>query len=155
MKRKIKMKFKFKFLSVLLVVVSLAAQSHGQIGSVQSSVVSASSSGAYAAITNNTTAYPTNAVIELGRAKDVSIAFTSELSGAGTTANTVVLQQSVDRSSWITHTTFTVTPAGTTAATVVTNLSVGGLPFLRVYSIANANANTGYITNYTVKWSAK
>jgi Flp pilus assembly protein TadG len=149
------MKFKFKLLSVLLVIVAFAVQSYGQIGSVQSSVVSASTSGAYAAITNNTTAYPTNAVIELGKATSVAIAFNSELSGAGTTANTVVLQQSVDRSHWITHTSFTVTPAGTTEATVVTNLSVGGLPFLRVYSIANANANTGYITNYTVKWSAK
>lgn len=118
-------------------------------------VVSGSSSGAYAAITNNTSAYPTNAIINAPQGKDVAIQFVSALSGAGTTANTVTIQESVDRENWMTLMAFTATPAGTTPVTVVTNLSIGAAPYLRVYSIANANANTGYITNYTVKVNVK
>lgn len=139
----------------LIAIVATAIVASAQLGNPQVVVTSGTTSGAYAAITNNTTAYPTNAIIDCSGKKDVAIAFVSSLSGAGTTANTVTIQQSVDRSNWQTLTAFTATPAGTTAVTVVTNLTVGAVPYLRIYSIANANANTGFITNYTVKASAK
>jgi hypothetical protein len=146
---------KIKLAIIAAALIIAAVNSQAQLGAPTITVRSASTSGAYAAVTNNTTAYPTNAIIDCSGRKDVSLAFLSELSGAGTTANTVVIQQSVDRSNWATHTTFTATPAGTTPVLVVTNLAVGGIPYLRIYSIANANANTGYITNYTVKAFAK
>jgi hypothetical protein len=143
-------------LKLAVAAIALTAfTAQAQLGAPQVVVRSAVSSGAYAAITNNTIAYPTNAIVEAPTQKDAAIAFTSELSGAGTTANTVVIQESVDRSNWETILTFTATPAGTTPVTVVTNLPIGALPYLRVYSIANANANTGYITNYTVKVRVK
>jgi hypothetical protein len=140
-----------KLIAIAAILAAFVAPASAQLGTPATVVRSAVTSGSYAAITNNTTAYPTNAVVDATGKKDVAVAFTSALSGAGTTANTVVLQQSVDRSNWITHTTFTATPAGTTPVTVITNLAVGALPYLRVYSINNASANTGYITNYTVK----
>lgn len=107
--------------------------------------------GAYAAITNNTAAYPTNAIIYASSAKDVAVQWKAELSGAGTTANTLTIQQSVDGLDWQTVKAIAMTPAGTTPVTVVTNITVGATPYLRVYSIANASGNTGYVTNYTIK----
>lgn len=132
-------------------VAFVAVAASAQLGNPTTVVISGTTSGAYAAITNNTTAYPTNAIVDCSKGKDVTIAFVGALSGAGTTANTVTLQQSVDKSNWQTLTAFTVTPAGTASVPVVTNLTIGAAPYIRVYSIANANGNTGFITNYTVK----
>lgn len=142
-----------KLIKILIVfmVLMAAAAAQAQLGVPQLAVKSGTTSGAYAAITNNTSAYPTNAIIEVGKYQKCGIQLVAELSGAGTTANTVTIQQSLDRTNWVTHTAFTITPAGTTAGSVITNLDVSGIPYLRVYSIANANANTGYMTNYTIR----
>lgn len=144
------MKIKFKFLTALFVLL-FATLAQAQLGGGAVVVSSGLTSGAYAAVTNNTSAYPTNAIVDCSQQRDVSIQFTSALHDAGTTANTVVVQESVDKTNWETLLTFTATPAGTTPVTVVTNITVGASPFLRVYSIANANANTGHMTNYTIK----
>lgn len=135
--------------AAILVLAVITAQA--QIGSPAVIVTSGSTSGAYAAITNNTTAYPTNAIVDCSGKKDVCFQFVSALSDAGTTANTVTTQMSVDKQNWVTHVLWGVTPAGTDSKVVVTNFAVGALPYLRVYSINNANANTGYITNYTIR----
>lgn len=128
-----------------------ASVAQAQLGSPAVVVTGGTTSGAYAAITNNTSAYPTNAIVDMTGKKDVCFSFVSELSDAGTTANTVSIYESVDKQNWELLTAFTVTPAGTTAKTVVTNIAVGASPYLKVYSIANANANTGFITNYTIR----
>jgi hypothetical protein len=140
-----------KWILFAIAVAAFAFSAAAQIGAGQYVVVSGTTSGAYAAITNNTTAYPTNAIVDCTSKKDVCFAFVSALSDAGTTANTVTIYQSVDKQSWQQLTAFTATPAGTTAVTVVTNIAVGAAPYLKVYSIANANANTGYMTNYTIR----
>jgi hypothetical protein len=95
--------------------------------------------------------YTTNTLIDCTAKKDVAIQWAAELSGAGTTANTMVIQSSVDNSNWVTYVSLSMTPAGTTPVIVQTNLTVGAIPYLRVRSMANASANTGSITNYTVK----
>ena len=150
---------KIKMIGAAVAIVALMAvnaEAQSRFRADGSTIVqSAATSGAYAAITNNTTAYPTNAIISAPAGKDVAIQFVSALSGAGTTANTVTIQESVDRENWMTLMAFTATPAGTTPVVVVTNLTIGAAPYLRVYSIANANANTGYITNYTIKANVK
>ncbi len=142
-----------KLTMIIGLLLAFTIPALAQIGAGQYVVVSGTTSGAYAAITNNTTAYPTNAIIDCTRSGQTSVAISwkAELSDAGTTANTITIQESVDKQNWETLTAFTMTPAGTTAATVVTNLTVGASPYLRIYSIANANANTGYMTNYTVR----
>lgn len=145
------MKFTFKksIVAVLVMVGLSCLQANAQLGNANT-VVSSGVRESFAAITNNTSCTLTN-VIGTSGATSACFAFKGELSGAGTTANTITIQQSVDRVNWATLTAFPVTPAGATAVTVVTNLNIGAIPYLRVSSIANANANTGYITNYTVK----
>lgn len=101
-------------------------------------------------IVHNTTGIVTNGTAYCGSATYLTVQWYAELTGAGTTANTLTLQQSVDGNKWSTLTAFAMTPAGTTGVTVCTNITVGGIPYVRAYSIANANANTGDVTNCTV-----
>jgi len=146
----------------LLIIIGLATAvtANAQIGAVQTVVKSlpVTVGEVYFHITNNTSCTLTNAIIDCTGGKDVAIQYTQELSGAGTTANTVTLQASTDRVNWSTAadilggttTSFTITPAGTAVKTKVVNYTINGLNYLRVRTIANANANTGYTTNYFV-----
>lgn len=114
----------------------------------------------YKAITNNTSCAFSYAIIDCTKGENVCIQIVASLSGAGTTANTLTLQGSVDKSDWASNVPITVpsiawTPAGTAAVITVTNIPVIGIPYLRVATIANANANTGAITNYSVKYFVK
>lgn len=139
---------KIKLLIGALALVATSAL--GQIGGSQQLVTSASGEW-FGAITNNTSCTATNAIVDCSRQKDVLLVFRGQLSGAGTTANTITVEQSVDRVNWGALTAFTVTPAGTTYKIVATNLTINAVPYIRVSEIANANANTGYLTNYTIK----
>lgn len=139
--------------AVLVVMAAMAVNSFAQLGNPNVLITSgtADSGETYKAITNNTANLFTNAIVDVSRRSSVVFAFTGALTGAGTTANTITVQQSVDRRSWSTLLAFTVTPAGTTPVTVVTNVNIGAIPYVRVSSIANASANTGFITNFTVR----
>jgi hypothetical protein len=148
------MKITLKKIAIVAVIAMSATLSQAQLGTPSRVVVSGAKE-AYAAITNNTSCAFTNAILDVSKGKDATVWFSSALSGAGTTANTVTLQASNDKTTWITWGSFTVTPAGTTRTATYTNTSLGGMQYLRVSSIANANANTGYITNYFVNYTVK
>lgn len=144
----------------LLIIIGLATAvtAQAQIGAVQTVVKSypVTVGEVYFDITNNTSCTLSSAIIDCTGGKDVAIQYTQELSGAGTTANTVTLQASTDRVNWstaaeiVSGTSFTITPAGTAVKTKVVQYTINGLNYLRVRTIANANANTGYTTNYSV-----
>lgn len=117
-------------------------------------VIGGSWPGAYAAITNNTIAYPTNAYWYLPNAREVNVQVAASLSAAGSTPNGILIYESVDGVKWQMRYSFVWTPNGTTEVVFNTNL-VNIAPWVRVYSISNANANTGYVTNYSVKIGPK
>ena len=144
---------KYTLALVALLAATLLPAS-AQLGT-PSTLITSGVNEAYAGITNNTSCAFTNAIIDLRGKTSVALGVKAALDAAGTTANTITVQQSIDRVNWTGMMTFTQTPAGTTPVITVTNLSVGGVPYIRVSAIANANANTGAITNYTVKYSAK
>ena len=140
-----------KYMTAVLVAMGcLSLSAFGQIGGSQT-IVSSGSGEWFGAITNNTSCSATNAIVDCTRQKDVLLVVKAQLSGAGTTANTVTVQQSLDRSNWTSLTAFTWTPAGATYVVTATNLTINAVPYIRVSSIANHTSNTGYITNYTVK----
>ena len=139
-----------KIFFIIAAVVAFVVSASAEIGQPQK-VVTSGSGECWAAITNNTTCTFTNAIIDCTQQKDVCFQWTAALSNSGTTANTVTIKESCDKQNWETLTAFTMTPAGTTPVTVVTNITVGAAPYLLVYSINNANANTGYITNQTIR----
>jgi len=141
-----KTKFKLLIVGACLALATMAAQA--QLG--QPSLIISSGTGAWTNYIAPSTTFTTNAVVDCTTKKDVFLQWKAELNGAGTTANTLTIQGSADGSNWFTYGLLPMTPAGTTAVTVGTNMSVGALPYLRVRSIANA-ANTGSITNYTVR----
>jgi hypothetical protein len=136
-------------IQLLLVAAFLVTTASAQLGAPSVVVAGTYPQWTNAIVANST--YTTNAVIDCTRSRYVNLVWKAELSGAGTTANTLVVQQSVDNSNWATYQSYSMTPAGTTAVIVSTNLDVAAIPYLRVRSIANASANTGAITNYTVK----
>lgn len=141
---------------LIILALSAAVTAQAQIGAWQTTVKSypVTVGETYFDITNNTACTFTNAIIRCQGGKDVAIQLTCALSDDGTTDNTITFQASVDGVNWastgITTAAFVLTPAGTAVATLVTNINVKAVNYLRVLSIANANANTGYITNYTV-----
>lgn len=138
----------------LIAVIAFTVTASAQLGTPPKLIASGSRE-AYAAITNNTSCSFTNAIIDATKGKDVYVWFSSELSGAGTTANTVTVQGSADKTTWVAYGAFTVTPAGTTRVVAGTNMAIGALPYVRVSAIANANGNTGFITNYSVTYLVK
>lgn len=144
--------FKYIILAVALLLSVVTAQA--QLGS-PNRIITSGAKEAFSGITNNTSCTFTNAIMDVSKGQAVTVWFSSELNGAGTTANTVTLQASNDKTTWVSWGAFTVTPAGTTKTAAYTNTAVGGFQYLRVSSIANANANTGYITNYFVNYTVK
>lgn len=148
------MKITLKKIIAVAALFLCVATAQAQLG-VPSKVITSGAKEAYAAITNNTSCTFTNAILDVSKGKDATVWFSSALSGAGTTANTVTLQASNDKITWVAWGSFTVTPAGTTRTAAYTNTEVGGFQYLRVSAIANANANTGFITNYFVNYTVK
>jgi hypothetical protein len=144
----------------LLIIAALAAfglTATAQIGA-PATIITSGTGEAYAAITNNTSCTFTNAIIDCTKGTYVCLQLKAELHTTGTTANSMTLQGSNDKVNWSSSGTppfppaIAWTPASTTAVITVTNISVQGMAYLRIRTLANANANTdSHMTNYTVK----
>jgi hypothetical protein len=107
------------------------------------------------ASTDNTTWYTTNsAVIAVTKASDVALQVDSKLQGAGTSAVIFRFAASADGASWTSsYLLVTNTANGTTLVSSTRNLTLGGIGFLRLESINNANATA--VTNLFVRYAYK
>lgn len=107
------------------------------------------------ASTDNTTWYTTNSTpIAITKASNVALQVESKLQGAGTSAVIFRFGASADG---VTYTSnyllVTNTAAGTTLVSSVRDVAVGGIGFLRLESINNANATA--VTNLFVRYAFK
>lgn len=107
--------------------------------------------------TNNVATTATNAYTKLIVAEkraEVGLLLSFKGTGADTGVVTLVLQRSLDNSTWSTTTQrYAVTANGTSTVTFVTNVTAGAVGYLRVAAIENACTNA--ITNVVVKYSLK
>lgn len=67
---------------------------------------------------------------------------TSVLGLAGTAATTYTFQYSVDKVNWGSGFTWAPAATGATTNTVVTNITVGAVGWIKLFSIANGNTST-------------
>jgi hypothetical protein len=136
-----------------LVVLALGAQAQIGVGSGMT-LLTSGVGGWTNSIEPSQTCTVTDSIIDVPRQKELCIQIKAELSDSGTTACGFTLQNSVDRSNWKNMAAVAWTPAGTSAVTTVTNFTVNATPYVRLNTIVNG-ANTGNITNYTVKIFSK
>ena len=108
-----------------------------------------------AATSTNTTMSATNlAVIEATRALDIAIQPEFKLTGAGTSAVILKFDTSIDNSRWTVAThAISVTAAGTTVVSKATNITLGGIGYLRLSQVENPNGTA--ITNLAIKYVQK
>jgi hypothetical protein len=102
-----------------------------------------------ATTTNSVTA----SVIEVDRYDQFSLQITGKLTGAGTSAVTYTVSASVDGSNYIEQFKLPLTAAGTTTVSAMTNVNAGSIPYWKVTTLGNANANSW--TNGVVTWGVK
>lgn len=110
-----------------------------------------------ATIATGTAVTSTTTIIDCTKQKEVCLQWRqTATTGSGTADNTMVVQASVDRVNWVTAWTPVLAPSGTagTFTQMQTNISVGAIPYIRVYSITTG-ANTVALTNYSVKYGMK
>lgn len=133
----------FLFSLTALLLAAVPAHAQYNIGSATVANISAT-----------TTNSSVGLVIAATRGQSVAIQPRLQLSGAGTTAVTFVLDRSVDGVTWEpAFATFAVTPAGTAVVTAVSNQTLGSVGYLRINEIRNPNSSA--INNLTVKWAQK
>lgn len=95
-----------------------------------------------------------NAAIPAVKGKNLAIQVTGQLTGAGTTATTVLLDYSLDNSVWVNYPSgISLTPAGTTQTSTITNIDTGAIRFFRVRSVQIGSANA--CTNLTIAYTQK
>lgn len=103
----------------------------------------------------STNSYTTQLVMDAQKYKEVGIAVSLKLTGAGTTPVIFSVQESLDGSTWATtpkH-VFSVTPAGTAERNVVTNITANAVGYFRISAIQNDNSAA--VTNLSVVYSLK
>lgn len=135
----------------LLSIVSFIALTGAALAQSPVPLLSGGTNNIPAATTNTATTYT------LGRfpGSQTAISADVKLNGAGTSAVTFIFDRSLDGSNWDTGTTYTlsITANGTNTVTGITNLTVGGVGYLRLKSLGNANASA--VTNLTMKYTVK
>jgi hypothetical protein len=137
-----------KILPILLLTLAGAVSASAQIVTTQSTLNGG---------TNNIAATSANVLLAGQypiRGGNTGVQLSGKLTGAGTSAVTIALDTSVDGANWnlLTH-TLVLTAAGTTAVTKVSNVDFGGIAYLRVNYVTNANATA--VTNLNFKFTNK
>jgi len=144
--------------AVFLGIITLAALTiavQGQTRYVNETVWGGAGTLINAAFTTNL-----NLTIDCRKAEYVSLQLSMSHTAAGTDAQTVVLQKSNDGTTWATsadtqgYVSWIITPAGATPVSYITNITMGGVGYLRLTSIANGHA-TLLSSNVTVTASRK
>lgn len=138
----------------VLAFITLAFATSAQAQSYNIKSIGGSTANSPAS-TDNTTWYTTNsAVITVTKATNLSLQIDQKLQGAGTSAVIYRFGASVDgityMSSWL---LVTNTAAGTTLVSSTRDVSIGGIGYLRLESINNANATA--LTNLVVRYATK
>ena len=101
-----------------------------------------------------------NLTIDSRKADNLALQVSLVYTAACTDAATIVLQKSIDGTTWCTsadtqgYASWTVTPAGATQVSYVTNVAMNGFGYLRLTSIANGHA-TLKASNVVVSASKK
>ena len=107
---------------------------------------------------NNVAAASTNSYLLTLDATDqlnVGFCYSAKCVATNSTTTTITFDSSIDASLWQSNAyTFTIAQSGTTPVTLVTNVSVGGVNYLRLNSIGNPGS-VGALTNITFQYSAK
>src|SRR6478609_4215331 len=122
------------------------AADYYRAGAGAQSLLVSSNGEAYNRITNSTANTFTNAIIDCTAGKDLSLQYRSQLTTAGTAAQTILLQISNDKQNWQDYRTTSIAGNGTAFVNLVTNFSVLGYPYVRVLWVTNAEA-TAITTN--------
>lgn len=144
------MKTLSKLLPMLAACFVLAIPAKAQNYSIQTTTLTGGTNNVSATTTNSSLAI----VMPVPKSSFIGIQPSFKLTGSGTTAVVFSFDESIDNSVWTSGTqTLSITPAGTTVVTGIKNFSANGVGFLRLSSIANANATA--ITNLVVKFATK
>lgn len=107
-----------------------------------------------ASTTTNSSLSSSNITFVVPQSGNVCIQPAFALTSSGTTAVVFRFDASANGSDWESGAfSVSVTPAGTTRVTKCGNAAINGIPFLRLGSIENPNANA--VTNLTIWFSAK
>lgn len=137
---------KFTLIAILAIVCSFAYHASAQAYSpITLSVPSTLSNG-----TTNLASAPV-----IGPLKQQNVAVAVDLTATAKATNTFTFYRSVDGLKWDAGTTYTltaITSDGSEACTV-SNYNVGGIGYLKLYSIQTASAGT--VTNNSVKYGLK
>lgn len=117
--------------------------------------LSAAIVGTWATVTQSTNSNA--ARLQTGQAADVGLQITYALAAAttGTTNCSFIFARSLDGSTWESspYWTIAVPSAGVTTSSLVTNLSLGGVGWIRLQSVQNPCTNA--ITNLVINAAAK
>jgi hypothetical protein len=151
----------FLVIVVMVLFIAAAPRAHAQSanpGLTYQGPTTLINGGTNVVAANSTNTY--NLRVDVPRADTVTFFASAKPLSSNSIAFTMYLQRSVDGTTWDTYFPYTLNVTGTTntastnVVSIVTNIPLGGIPFLKITTGGNTDFN-GIMTNLTLKYGFK